>query len=71
MVRVDLDMTGFRAEGRQDVRGDDEGIHREKGARGWMTRAGDAIVLMITAEKPTIRQYIRCSDGPSLLDYYT
>ncbi len=38
-------------------------------ARGWLTRVGDTIVLMFTEENPVIRQYMRCSEGPSLLDY--
>ncbi len=41
-------------------------------ARGWLARrrmGDDTIVLMFTEENPVIRQYMRCSEGPSLLDY--
>jgi hypothetical protein len=38
-------------------------------ARGWLSRTGDTIILLFTGENPVIRQYMRCSEGPSLLDY--
>jgi hypothetical protein len=39
-------------------------------ARGWLSRIGhDTIILLFTGENPAIRQYMRCSEGPSALDY--
>ncbi len=31
---------------------------------------GDIMILTFTNENPTIRQYIKCIKGPTLLDYY-
>ena len=38
-------------------------------ARGWLARKGTLTILRFTEENPTIRQYIRCLEGPTLLDY--
>ncbi len=38
-------------------------------ARGWLVRKGNLVILTFTHENPTIRQYIRCLEGPTLLDY--
>jgi len=38
-------------------------------ARGWLVRMGDTIILKFTEQNPVIRQYMRCSEEPSLLDY--
>ena len=38
-------------------------------ARGWLVRKGTLTILRFTEENPTVRQYIRCLEGPTLLDY--
>ncbi len=47
-------------------------VEKLAGARAWLIRrkgTDDAMVLLFTSENPAIRQYIRCGEGPSLLDY--
>jgi len=38
-------------------------------AKAWLVRKGSLIILMFTEENPAVRQYIRCMQGPTLLDY--
>jgi hypothetical protein len=38
-------------------------------ARAWLTRIGSMTILRFTEENPAVRQYIRCLEGPTLLDY--
>jgi hypothetical protein len=38
-------------------------------ARAWLIRKGGAMVLVFTRENPTVKQYVNCVEGPTLLDY--
>ena len=38
-------------------------------ARGWVERKGSVLVLLFTEENPVIKQYIKYTRGPTLLDY--
>lgn len=40
-------------------------------SRAWLSRKGDAMILTFTQENPTVRQYIRCIEGPTLMDNAT
>jgi len=55
-----------------------ERFHRSEGfveklacSKAWFTRKGSLLVLAFTKENPSIKQYIKCIQSPTLLDYIT
>ena len=38
-------------------------------ARAWFVRKGEVLMLLFTEENPVIKQYLRYTRGPTLLDY--
>jgi len=40
-------------------------------SKAWLIRKGSILILAFTKENPSIKQYIKCIQSPSLLDYIT